>query len=376
LAANAKKVIFLLSANDFGGVTNFSLNLIKEMQKSGVECQIHVPFFTHFYYTKNIRAKRNLTDIKMWIRYFLGQFRLELKERRFKFCGEKLGILDIKANRYLFRPSKRLLKNARFVIIQQSGLLQQLIGLGLDFERIIIVVHHSFTNNILDLKNKEGKLANIVASSTFTGKILSELGADKLDLIPLGVDTELYNPTNRTRFDDGNIHIGFYYHPHSRKNPDLVKFLVQYFSSYEDIKFIVHIFGHKFKTDIASNNLIFHKLLSEIQYSREIANLDVFVFCSNMEGFALPPLEAMSSGVSVVTSRVGAVSDYMNDSYGIIIDPESSSIIWINAILEVSRHKLIRDQFSVNARQGAENFSWSQTSNLYLNLMDRLESSR
>jgi glycosyltransferase involved in cell wall biosynthesis len=95
-----------------------------------------------------------------------------------------------------------------------------------------------------------------------------------------------------------------------------------------------------------------------------------------MEGFGLPPLEAMSSGVSVVTSRVGAVSDYMNDSSGIIINPESPSIIWINAILQVSRHKLIRDQFSVNARQGAENFSWSQTSNLYLNLMDRLESSR
>ena len=48
----------------------------------------------------------------------------------------------------------------------------------------------------------------------------------------------------------------------------------------------------------------------------------VFVFPSLYEGFGLPPLEAMASGIPVVTSNVSSLPEVVGDA-AIMVDPES-----------------------------------------------------
>lgn len=363
-------IIFLISTNDIGGVTKVTLNLVKELQKMNIYCEIHVPYFTHFYYTKTLRARRNLTDVKLWIRYILGQFRLEIKQRHLKFCGERLLITDAKIVRYFFNPSLNRLKSAKFIVIQQSALLQQLIDLGVTENQILIVIHHLFTNNPADLESKKLKYPVIkIASSVFTSNELLQIGVKDSNLAHLGVDLEVFNPKIRTAYNQTEIHIGFYYHPHQRKNPRIVESIIKHFIDLNEKSFFLHIFGNSFNKELKSDHILVHENVTEQEYAKEIANLDVFVFASIMEGFGLPPLEAMASGVPVITSCVGAVPEYMNSNSGVIIENDALVELWIEEIRRLINSSEIRKQMAMNARSAASHYSWEKTALSYLRLV-------
>lgn len=367
---NKNPIIFLMSSNDIGGVTKVTLNICKELQKMNIACEIHIPFFTHFYYTKTLRAQKNLTDVKLWIRYLLGQIRLEVRQRRLKFCGERLLITDARIVRYIFNPSLKRLKRSKFIVIQQSTLLQQLVDLGITENKILIVVHHLFTNNPAHLELKNLKYPVIkIASSVFTSNELLRIGVKDSSLVHLGVDLETFNPKNRTVSNQGEIHLGFYFHPHQRKNPILVESLVKYFIELNKKNIFVHIFGNSFNKKRVNNYVIVNENIAEYEYARKIANLDLFIFASNMEGFGLPPLEAMASGVSVITSCVGAVPEYMNTDCGVMLDNEFSKEVWIQEITKLVENSKERTRLGICARLAAEKYSWEKTTLKYLELL-------
>ena len=366
-------IIFLISGNDIGGVTKITLNICKELQKMNIPCEIHVPFFTHFYYTKTLRAQKNLTDIKLWTRYLLGQIRLEVKQRRLKFCGERLLITDAKIVRYIFNPSLKRLKRSKFIVVQQSTLLQQLVDLGITKNKILIIIHHLFTNSPADLESKNLKYPVIkIASSLFTSNELLRIGVKDSSLVHLGVDLETFNPKNRTVSNQKEVHLGFYFHPHQRKNPILIESLVEYFIELNKKNIFIHIFGNSFNKEKANNYVIVNENVTEYEYARKIANLDLFIFASKMEGFGLPPLEAMASGVPVITSCVGAVPEYMNSNCGVILDNEFSKEVWIQEITKLVENGKERARLALNARLVAEKYSWEKTTMKYLELFSQL----
>jgi len=363
-------IIFLISANDIGGITKVTLNICRELKKMNIACEIHIPFFTHFYYTKTIRAQKNLMDVKLWIRYLLGQIRLEVKQRRLKFCGERLLITNAKIVRYVFNPSLKRLKRSKFIVIQQSTLLQQVVDLGITENNIIIVIHHLFTNNPADLESKNLKYPVIkIASSLFTSKKLLQIGVKDSNLVHLGVDLETFSPKNRTVSNQEEIHLGFYFHPHQRKNPMLVKSLVEYFIELNKKNIFIHIFGNSFNKKDINNHVIVNENITEYEYARKIANLDLFIFASEMEGFGLPPLEAMASGVPVITSCVGAVPEYMNSDCGVILYNEFSKEVWIQEITKLVENSKERARLALNVRLAAEKYSWEKTTLKYLELL-------
>ena len=366
-------IVFLLSSNDIGGVTKATLNIAKVLQKMNIACEIHVPFFTHFYFTKTIRAQKNMADIKLWIRYLLGQIRLEIKQRQLKFCGERLFITDVKIVRYFFNPSLKRLKRSKLIVIQQSGLLQQLVDLGITENKILIIIHHLFTNNPTDLESKILKYPLIkIASSLFTSNELLLIGVRDSSLVHLGVDLETFNPKNRKVSNRNEIHLGFYFHPHQRKNPMLVESLVKYFITLNKKNIFIHIFGNSFNRKNGNDYVIVNENISEHEYAKKMANLDLFIFASKMEGFGLPPLEAMASGVPIITSCAGAVPEYMNSDCGVMLDNEFSKEVWIQEITKLVENGKERARLALNARLVAEKYSWEKTTMKYLELFSQL----
>jgi glycosyltransferase involved in cell wall biosynthesis len=366
-------IIFLISSNDIGGVTKVTLNICKELQKMNISCEIHTPFFTHFYYTKTLRAQKNLADVKLWLRYLLGQLRLEAKQRRLKFCGERLLITDARIVRYIFNPSIKRLRRSKFIVIQQSTLLQQLVDLGITKNKILVIIHHLFTNDPAELESKDLKYPVIkIASSLFTSNELLRIGVKDSSLVHLGVDLEIFNPKNRTVSNQREIHLGFYFHPHQRKNPILVESLVEYFIELNKKNIFIHVFGNSFNKEKVNNHLIVEENITEYEYARKIANLDLFIFASKMEGFGLPPLEAMASGVPVITSCVGAVPEYMNSDCGVMLDNEFSKGVWIQEITKLVENGKERARLALSARLAAEKYSWEKTTLKHLELFSQL----
>ncbi len=83
----------------------------------------------------------------------------------------------------------------------------------------------------------------------------------------------------------------------------------------------------------------------------------LFVYPSYAEGFGIPPIEAMASGVPVISSNTTAISEVVGNG-GILVDP-----IDINEITEQMNQVLtdpnLEKKLSDLGRKQAEKWSWS-----------------
>jgi len=88
------------------------------------------------------------------------------------------------------------------------------------------------------------------------------------------------------------------------------------------------------------------------------ASADMFVFPSAMETFGLVLIEAMASGLPVVTSRVGGVDDMVQpgvNGYVFNVGDVRGMIDGVRAVLSEKRKRVIMGR---NARLFAETQSW------------------
>jgi glycosyltransferase involved in cell wall biosynthesis len=88
----------------------------------------------------------------------------------------------------------------------------------------------------------------------------------------------------------------------------------------------------------------------------------VFAFPSLYEGFGLPPLEAMSRGVPVVTSARGSLAEVVGDAAA-VVDPESVSAIR-GALGRLLADGAERERLRAAGRERAARFTWERTAEL------------
>jgi glycosyltransferase involved in cell wall biosynthesis len=83
----------------------------------------------------------------------------------------------------------------------------------------------------------------------------------------------------------------------------------------------------------------------------------VFVFPSLYEGFGLPPLEAMATGLPVITSNVSSLPEVVGDA-ALLIDPLDAKSI-ADAIARVLSEPALRADLVKRGYERAKAFSWS-----------------
>lgn len=89
------------------------------------------------------------------------------------------------------------------------------------------------------------------------------------------------------------------------------------------------------------------------------ANASVFAFPSLYEGFGLPPLEAMATGIPVVTSSVSSLPEVVGDA-AMIINPENVFDI-ARGLREVLLQEQLRARLIASGYDQVRQFSWRRT---------------
>jgi len=370
-ASSKRKIIFLLSQNDIGGHTKFVLNLSKELKCRGYEIQVYIPFFTHFYYTLKFRRKKNFTDINLWTRYFLGQLRSMIFISNFKWRGESLGFDKLPVKRYLFTPKMKILKDSDIIVSSAHWDLELLLKFGLNPKKIVHVIHHLHSNSTKDLKIYiENKSFNLVVSSETTAIECRKLGINNFDLCNLGVDLNIFNPRHKVVKKLSEYKVGFFYYNHPRKNPRFIEEVVKKITE-KNSNLDVLIFGNGFKNFSKKISVI--EDLTEIEYAKKIASLDLFVYISRIEGFALPPLEALASGVPVISSDVGAVRKYIeHNRNGLIIANSITAEEVCSLIFSLLNDEKLKSRFRNRGLSTSKEWTWAKTCASYIKVFDKL----
>lgn len=100
--------------------------------------------------------------------------------------------------------------------------------------------------------------------------------------------------------------------------------------------------------------------LSDDHVNQLYADALVFVYLSYYEGFGLPPLEAMSYGIPVVTGNRTSLPEVVGDA-GIMVDPLSVTEC-SSAIIELINNKDKREDFRLKGVDRASKFTWEDSS--------------
>jgi alpha-1,3-rhamnosyl/mannosyltransferase len=86
------------------------------------------------------------------------------------------------------------------------------------------------------------------------------------------------------------------------------------------------------------------------------AGAKAFIFPSVYEGFGLPPLEAMASGIPVIASNTSSVPEVVGEA-GILIDPFDVDM-FAEAMMNVAEDMSFRDMLAEKSLTRSQLFSW------------------
>lgn len=90
------------------------------------------------------------------------------------------------------------------------------------------------------------------------------------------------------------------------------------------------------------------------------SSTDVFVFSSTVEGFGLPPLEAMSCGALVVTTDCKGNRDYAVDEYNCLVVPPKNTCAIAKAINRILTEPSLRDRLRFGGFATAKSWTWKR----------------
>jgi len=108
-----------------------------------------------------------------------------------------------------------------------------------------------------------------------------------------------------------------------------------------------------------NRNIILTNYVSEDDLLKLYQCADMFVFPTLYEGFGLPPLEAMSCGVPLITSNVSSLPEIAGDA-ALLVDPFNTEEICAAMVKMATSEELRRSLREKGIRQAAR-FSWTTT---------------
>jgi len=276
---------------------------------------------------------------------------------------------DVITSHFCEREGLRLEK-ANIIEIPDKSLSQKLKALDHRIYRRLAV----FVEGLIFGRN--GSKALIVVSQRMKEEFVRHYGdaAENIIVIPNGVDLKTFNPANRPLYRDSIRQ------KHGISHSDLVLIFAGGDWERKGVPYIIEALSLLPRPDVklfisGSGDEKFYGQLAELKQVREriifvsgssnlweyYAASDIFVFPTIYEPFGLVIVEAMASGLPVITSRSAGIADFMADGVdGLLLsDPGDINNLAAKIELLLSSAEL-RKTMGERARKTAEKLSWER----------------
>ncbi len=257
-----------------------------------------------------------------------------------------------------------------------QGLIRDYIEARIIESKRIPFVIHCHCNVPDQIKNSQiglfflRKIANmahaVITLNDASKKYAEGITKHHVVIIPNFIDTSylIEKPKVISRYLKKILFVG-----HVRKSKGVTE-LAEAANSYTDIEFQLvgpitdEMSGYEFP-----QNVKIYGSVSEMEVKRLLIGADIFLFPTYTEGFSVSLLEAMSMGVPIIATDVGANKYMIENKGGVIIPPQNSQAI-IEAINYLKDRKIRSQMSQWNIKKVKEHFTCESVIAEYMKLYE------
>ena len=213
----------------------------------------------------------------------------------------------------------------------------------------------------------------VIVPSNAVRKLLCEtfhLNEEKVVCVPEGVNAEFFSSMNkrtiaatRKKFGIAGPYVLSVGRLEPRKNLTTILSAFNKLKTEKDIPHKLVVVGKKGwpirKSMDESANFISTGYVSQLDLMALYSGADLFLFPSLYEGFGLPLLEAMASGVPVIASDISVHREVSGET-ALFANPFDEQE-WKNAINKLLQNTSQQTRMRINGIERAKKFSWQKT---------------
>jgi glycosyltransferase involved in cell wall biosynthesis len=204
-------------------------------------------------------------------------------------------------------------------------------------------------------------LHKITISSWLKELIENKFGEEVKATILNGINTEIFY--NNKMMSKNNITVLMPYRPIIWKGTaDGMKALEIVKKMHPETE--IHLYGSK-KDKNVPIWAVFHEKPTDEDLRALYSSSDIFIFPSLVEGYGLPPMEAMACGCAVVATNVGGVPDYAIDGKTILASPPRRPEILAKNIMRLIENEDERSSIAKSGYEYIQQYTWERATDQF-----------
>ncbi len=203
-------------------------------------------------------------------------------------------------------------------------------------------------------------LKKIVISGWLKELITERFGLEVQGLIPNGINFETFHCNGqKSRPSQRSVVIMPYRDIPWKGDSDGLKALKMARETYGD-SLEIRLYGRKGSLD-SINWAKFYEQPDDEQLRDLYCSSDIFVYPSWVEGFGLPPMEAMACGCAVVTTDVGAVPEYSIPGKTAIVVPPHDPKALYEGIAQLLDNRAKAEVIAAEGNRFIKQYTWDKS---------------